>query len=481
MGRATMHAELAVLTADEQAHVHERTLGVLARHGMRVDPDEGRRVLAAAGAQVDEVTRMVRFPGELVEESIRLAPKRFSLGGRRDDFSFPLNAGEFTLLADGGATTLLDRHTGVRRSPTREDWIEATTVIDALDDVGLFWSLCEHPSANDGGAGLVSYLSDVFATFGKHVQESFGDPSQAPLILEVLDIVFGGRDEVRRRHPVSFLITPTSPLIIEADYTGTWLAMRDWDIPVAVMPMPLMGATAPGSRLGTVLAANCETIGTLCLVQAAAPGTPFIYAPVLATMDPRTGRYAAGAIEQGALSMAAIAMARFYGLPIEASGSSTDAFEPSPQAAYEKAAMGLMVTLGWPDILVGPGLLGGAIMLSFEQLIIDVEVFRLARQAHAGVPVRDELWLDDVLARVGPGGSFIGEPSTRRNMRAGEWLLRDFGNRDTFEAWQTAGGLSTVEAARARVEEILATHRPAGFDDDTARALKELERRVAGG
>jgi len=475
-----VQAELAILTAEEQAQVHQRTLKVLAEHGMRVDTEEGRRVLAAAGARVDDASRMVRFPPTLVEESIRLAPKRFTLGGRRDDFSFPLNAGQFTLLADGGATTLLDRHTGERRAPTRGDWLEATTVLDALDDVGLFWSLCEHPDAFAGDAGLITYLSDVFATFGRHVQESFGDPAQAPLVLEVLDIVFG-KDEVRRRHPVSFLITPTSPLIIEADYTGTWLAMRGWDIPVAVMPMPLMGATAPGSRLGTVLAANCETIGTLCLVQAAAPGTPFIYAPVLATMDPRTGRYAAGAIEQAALSLAAIAMARFYGLPVEASGSSTDAFEPGPQAAYEKASIGAMVTLGWPDVLVGPGLLGGAIMLSFEQLIIDVEAFRLARQAHAGVPVRDDLWLDDVLTRVGPGGSFLGEPSTRRNIRRGEWLLRDFGNRDSFEAWQAAGALSTVEEARARVEQILATHRPPGLDEDTARALHELERRAAPG
>ena len=473
-----MQTVVEILTADEVAQVHERTLKVLAEHGMRVDPDEGRRVLAAAGAEVDEATRMVRFPRALVEEALRQAPKQFSLGGRRDGFSFPLNAGEFTLLADGGATTLLDRRTGERRAPTREDWIEATTLIDAFDDVGLFWSLCQHPSDSQGMHGFIEYMTDVFATFGKHVQDSFGEPEIAPWLLEVLDIVFGGRDEVRRRHPYSFLITPTSPLIIEADYTGTWLALRGWDIPVAVMPMPLMGATAPGSRLGTLLTANCEVLGTLCLVQAAAPGTPFIYAPVVATMDPRTGRYGAGAIEQGALSLAAIAMARFYGLPVEASGSATDAFEPGAQSAYEKAAMGLMVTLGWPDILVGPGLLGGAIMLSFEQLIIDIEVFRLARQARTGVPVRDDLWLDDVLTAAGPGATFLGEPSTRRNVRGGEWLLPELGNRDTFETWQAAGGLSTVEAARERVDEILAAHTPLGLDDDQRAALAELARRA---
>jgi trimethylamine--corrinoid protein Co-methyltransferase len=475
-----MRAVLEVLSADEQAQIHERTLKVLAEHGMRVDPDEGRRALAEAGADVDEATRMVRFPPALVEESLRLAPREFSLGGRREGWSFPLNAGEFTLLVDGGATTVLDRRTGERRVPTRTDWVEGTTIIDALDDVGLFWSLCKHPSDSRGMAGYVDYLTDVFATFGKHVQESFGDPAVAPWFFEVLDIVFGGRDEVRRRHPFSFLILPVSPLIIEADYAGTWLALRGWDIPVAVMPMPLMGATAPGSRLGTVLTANCEVIGTLCLVQAAAPGTPFIYAPVLASMDPRTGRYAAGAIEQGAMSMAGIAMARYYGLPVEASGSSSDAFEPGAQAAYEKAAMAVMVTLGAPDILVGPGLLGGCIMLSLEQLVIDVEIFRLARQGYAGVPVQDDLWLDDVLTRVGPGGAFIGESSTRQNMRRGEWLLGDFGNHDSFEAWQAAGGLSTVEVARARVDEILAAHTPHGLDDDVLGALNELGRRAAG-
>jgi len=469
-----VQAELHVLTADEVVQVHERTLKVLAEHGMRVDPDEGRRALHAAGARVNEATRMVRFPPALVEEALRLAPRVFSLGGRRDDFTFPLNAGRSTLLADGGATTVLDRRSGVRRAPTREDWLEATTLIDAFDDVGLFWSLCQHPADSQGMHGLVEYLTDVFNSFGKHVQDSFGDPAVAPWFLEVLDVVFGGKDEVRRRHPFSFLITPTSPLIIEPDYTGTWLALRGWDIPVAVMPMPLMGATAPGSRLGTVLAANCETIGTLCLVQAAAPGTPFIYAPVVATMDPRTGRYAAGAIEQGALSAAAIAMARFYGLPVEASGSSTDALEPGPQAAYEKAALALMVTLAWPDILVGPGLLAGATMLSLEQLVIDVETFRAARQAHAGVPVRDDLWLDDVLVRVGAGGSFLGQPSTRANVRGGEWRLSDFGNRDPYETWRAAGAPGTVAAARTRIEEILATHRTVGLGDDQRTALRDL-------
>lgn len=474
-----METRLEVLSLDEQAQVHERTLKVLGDCGMRVDTEEGRRLLQDAGASVDEATRVVRFPRSLVEQALATCPKQFSLGGRREGWSFPLNAGQFTLLADGGATTVLDRHTGERRPPHGDDWREATLLLDHFDDVGLYWSMCQHPSDADTPEGIVTYLVDLFATFGKHVQDSFGDPACAPWLLEVLDIVFDGREEVRKKNPFSFLITPASPLIIEADYTGTWLALRDWMMPVAVMPMPLMGATAPGSRLGTVLTANCETIGTLTLIQTAAPGTPVIYAPVLATMDPRTGRYSAGAIEQATMSAAGVAMARFYGLPVEASGSSSDTYEPGVQAAYEKMSLALGVTLAWPDILVGPGQLGGATLLSFEQLLLDIEMFRIARQAHAGIPVDADRWLDDALCAAGPGGSFLHAPSTRRNVRGGEWRLTDLGVHDSWETWRASGSRTVVEEARARVEQVLAEQRPQGYDDDKAAALEELRRKAA--
>ena len=84
-----MKTKLQVLSADERAQLHERTLHVLATAGMRVDTAQGRRILAEAGAQVDEATRIVRFPPALVEESLRLAPKQFSLGARRPGWSMP--------------------------------------------------------------------------------------------------------------------------------------------------------------------------------------------------------------------------------------------------------------------------------------------------------------------------------------------------------------------------------------------------------
>lgn len=44
---------IEVLTPDQRAQVHERTLHVLSTVGMRVDSDEARDLLAEAGALVD--------------------------------------------------------------------------------------------------------------------------------------------------------------------------------------------------------------------------------------------------------------------------------------------------------------------------------------------------------------------------------------------------------------------------------------------
>ena len=474
-----MRARLEILTADERAQVHERSLLVLERTGMRCDSLEARRILAEAGAHVDEATGVVRFPAALVEQALALAPKQFSLGGRRPGWSFTVGRGEQTLLADGGATAVFDCATGERRQPTHDDWLAATSILDVLDDVGLYWCATEYPADYEDAGGFVRYFTDVFATFGKHVQDSFGTPELAPWLGEVLEVVFGGRARVRDLRPLSFLITPASPLTIERTFTESWLALRDFGLPVAIMPMPLQGATAPGSRLATLLTANCETLGTLCLIQAAAPGTPVIYAPVVATMDPRSGLYAAGAAEHAVLCAAGTEMARFYGLPAESSGFCTQTWEPDLQTAWEKANGGLLVTLSDPDVLVGPGLLGGATVLCLEQLVLDVEEWRLARQVQTGIPVRDDLWMDDVLDRVGAGGSFLAERSTRANARGGEeWKLGEFGVHGSNDAWKSAGAPTTLEYARERVAALRAAHRPLPFDDDVARALAGIQRRA---
>jgi len=223
---------------------------------------------------------------------------------------------------------------------------------------------------------------------------------------------------------------------------------------------------------------NCEILAMLCLIQAASPGTPFIYAPVPAVMNPRTGSYSAGAIENGLLRSAGIEMARYYGLPVEGTGGGTDTYAPGIQASYERAMNFLIPMLSWPDLIVGAGLLGGSMILSLEQLVIDTEVFRMSKQAHRGILTHDEMWLDDVIQRVGPGGNFLCEISTVTNMRSGEWLIPGMGIHQSQEAWETAGKKDVLEEAREKVENLLSTHEPLPLSEEIEKELDKIQKRA---
>lgn len=473
-----METYFRVLSGLDRDLVHGKTIKILEETGVRVETELGRKYLREAGALVDENTKIVRIPQKLLEESIRAAPKEFSLGARRPGWDLGMNKGNCSLLIDGSGIEVIDHRTREKRPSTYSDWLDATLIIDALDDFGSYWGMVDQSDVEDSLPNTILHWIQIFKNFSKHVQDGSATPAESAWLLEILQTVFGDQETIKKNNPYSFLVCPQSPLIIEGEYTDAYLATVGYQIPIAVMPMPLMGGTGPGNMISMTILGNCEVMAMLCLVQAADPGTPFIYAPALAVMNPRTGMYSSGAIENALLSSAATEMSRYYGLPVLSGGGGTDTYVPGIQASYERAMSSVIGTLSWPDFLVGPGLLGGSMILSLEQLIIDVEMFRMSRQVHRGIPNHQEAWLDEVIQKVGPGGHFMGEKSTRENMRSGEWLIPELGVHSTEQAWNRAGRKGVLEEAREKVDQILKTHKPLPLDPDVQKELDLIHKKA---
>jgi trimethylamine--corrinoid protein Co-methyltransferase len=467
-----------VLSDTDRARVHESTIKILSETGIRVDTDLGRGYLKKAGAEVDENTNIVRIPRKLLEESLQTAPKKFSLGARRPGWDLGMNEGNCSLLIDGSGIAVIDHRTREKRPSISSDWFDATCVIDAIDEFGVYWGMVDQSDVGDSLPETIKHWIQIFKNFSKHVQDASATSSESTWLLEILHVVFGDKETIKKTNPYSFLVCPQSPLIIEGQHTDAYLATKGYQIPIAVMPMPLMGGTGPGNMISMTILGNCEVLAMLCLVQASDPGTPFIYAPALAVMNPRTGMYSAGAIENALLSSAATEMGRYYGLPVLGEGGGTDTYVPGIQAGYERAMSSVIGTMSWPDLLVGPGLLAGSMILSLEQLVIDVEMFRMSRQAHRGIPTHDEAWLEEVIKRVGPGGNFLGEKSTIKNMRSGEWLMPRLGVHDTEQSWERSGRKDILDEAREKVDQILKTHKPLPLDDDIQEELDRIYKKA---
>lgn len=472
-----METALQVLSEDERSRIHEETLKILFETGVRVDTAKGRGYLKQAGAIADEGTHIVRIPHKLIEECLRLAPKDFSLGGRRPDKSSPMNRGQCGVILDGGAIYTYDAETGVRRTATKDDWYLATRLGDCLDEIDVYWSVIEGCWGHTPG-DTVAYWRAIFQNFSKHVQDATMTPEQSRWMLEVLEVVFGSREELRKSLPVSFVLCPASPLIIEADYTDAYLETLEWGIPAAVMTMPLFGLTGPASLISELVLANCETIAMLCLIQSAAPGTPFIYAAAPVVADMRSGRFGSGEVEHSLLGAAVTEIARMYQLPVEASVGGSDQHVPCIQSGYERALNYTLPILARPDLLVAPGLLGGSTIFSPEQLIIDMEVIQRCKRLSQGINSRSEKWLGEVIATLGSGGNYLMHSSTRNQVRSGEIYYSKLGLHGTYDQWVSSGSPDLLAEIRQSIREILATKKPLPLAESAERELEYLEKRA---
>lgn len=472
-----MKTTLQVLTEEEKNRIHEASLRVLARTGLRVDSEQARALLKAAGAEVNDSNRIVNFPRAVVEEALRLAPKKFSLGARRDKWKLEMNAGETVLCMDGQGVSAYDFETKTIRPSTFQDLMNATRLANALDEVGVYWNIVTPTNLEETAGNFVMYARTLLTNFTKHIQEPASTKEEAKLLKEILHIVFGTTEEIKKRHPWSFLLCPQSPLVMEKAYTDAYLAVSGLGIPVGVMPMPLMGATAPASMAGTAVLGNSEVLAMLCLVQAAEPEAPFIYSPALAMMDPRTGGYFSGAVENGIFGAMETEMGRFYDLPVMASGGSTGRFVPTIQSGIERGMNGLLSALSYPDILVGPGLLGGSMVLNLEQFYLDVEMFRMSRKAGFGVTVEENTLLDDIISEVGPGGHFLGEDSTITAIRSNRWLLSDLFYSPGSADKELETPESILDRAKQKVEQILKQHDEFPLPKESEKEFDSLQKK----
>jgi trimethylamine--corrinoid protein Co-methyltransferase len=471
-----MRTQIQVLSNEECVEIHERSLKLLCSTGVRVASERARMHLARAGAEVDKTSDRVRFPRALIEEALRLCPRKFTLGGRRPDWDLDMNIGECSLLADGGAVSVLDWESGEIRPGTFDDWIAATKLIDTLDDIGIYWNMVE-AGFKDSQAEFVAYYRNLLKNCSKHLQDSAPTPEKARLLLEILGIVFGGKENVRVKHPFSYLVCPVSPLVIDARYTDAYLETIGWDLPVAIMPMPLMGATAPASVLSTLLLANAEFLAMLCVVQAAAQGTAIIYAPNPQAIEPRSWKYTGGAVENSLFGAAVTCLGRYYGLPVEAGTGGTDQYYPGAQAGYERALNWALPAIAWPDILVGPGLLGGSTILCLEQMVMDVEIYRRCARLYEGISAAEDRWLDEIIERAGPGTNFLAQKSTLKALRDGRFYLSEMGFHGTYEKWKAAGMPDIVDEIQGITRNILKKHQPYPLDPAVDSELERLERR----
>jgi trimethylamine:corrinoid methyltransferase-like protein len=463
---------LNVLPEATIERIHGATLEVLERVGVQVRSDDMIRRLGTAGAGADPSSGRVRFPREVVEEAIGLAPRTLLLAGRDPACDLVLDGSNGYLAVDGNAAEILDLDTGDRRASSKADLAEITRVADALPQIGFVWQ----PVAARDMPLAVQPLHELHAQYtntSKHVQlMTAALPEQARGAVEIAALVAGEQDALRDRPVLSSFQTSLSPLTYDGPPLEAAAVYAEAGVPAGFVAMPISCATAPATRAAALVQSNAEVLAGIVALELLVPGAPTFYGACGTVMDLRTGAAACGGPEDLLFQMGSAQLARRYGLPSNIGTFATGAKSADWQAGVENALSIMASWLGGADMLCGAGLLYGARVYSIAELLLDAEIFDLARSMTDGIASGEEDLAVHVIDEVGPGGHYLAQAHTLRHMRE-QWQPSYFG-REAWEDWEAAGRPGPPDRARERARRILAEHVPAPLPEDVEAGILEV-------
>ena len=200
-------------------------------------------------------------------------------------------------------------------------------------------------------------------------------------------------------------------------------------------------------------------------MQMVHPATALIYSTLPTIADLRTGAYASGGIECGMLHMAFAQMARFYNVPCGGYIGLTNSKINDAQSGYETGMSTVAGVLGGVDMLNMAGLLDALKAFDFAKAVIDDEIALMLKRMKRGMEFGEESIALDVIAKVGPGGTFMMEETTLQWMKTASLLTR-IADRNARDAWQSRGALDSQARAVQRLRQIFARPNPAAFSTE---------------
>jgi len=459
---------ISFLSEGEIEAIHDASLRVLEKTGVKVMSKLVLDVLKKAGAKVDYGANHATIPGALVEEALKEVPKTITYGARNPENDFILDKRTPHFTTTGMPAFVLDGETGERRNSLTADLACFTRIVDYLKNVHSVWPMVVTTDVPGPLQCLTEFVT-VARNTAKHLEHEALNVCDAQYQIEIATAIVGSKEQLKKRPIISAVQCVFSPLTYEKGLIEGAIEYGRAGVPVVVMPMPLAGTTGPVTPAGTMALNNAEFLGDLVILELANPGAPVVYSPVVGVSNFKTG-YHRWAPEASLMHLGLTQLAHHYGLPSEVGVMGGGSKLLDAQAGYQKAISIIAALLMTPDIALGVGGLGGCI--SAETLIIDNEIIDYALRYILGLEIDDEALAVDIIDKVGPGGHFLGEKHTLQHFREG-WVP-EISDMDTFEIWQRKGSKAIAEVAKEKTKEILAIHKVAPLPEAVEREISQI-------
>jgi trimethylamine--corrinoid protein Co-methyltransferase len=462
------HAHFRRLSDTECKKLHWASMEILERTGARLHHQPAIDLLQKAGASVSDGNR-VRIPPVLVENAISAAPNEVTLYNRVGDPIMPIKNYRTFFGTGSDCLNVLDHRTGTRRKAILQDVVEGVTLCDALPNIDFV--MCMFLPGDVHTMVADRYEMETMLNFTtKPVIFVTTDLAGCVDAVKMAETVVGGSKELEQRPLTACYINVTSGLQHNEESLQKLLYLSGKGLPSAYIPVALGGATAPITVAANMAIWSAGCLVGLVLSQLNRPGAPFI-----------TSGWGASALDMRTMvspyvepekQFIAQELAHFYDLPMFAFGGCSDSKLVDQQSGIEAALTLMTNALSGSHLVHDLGYLESGLTGSLSQLVICDELVSWIKEALMPVEINDETLALDLIEKVGPDGQFTDSDHTMAHFRD-RWYPHLI-ERSNYDGWKEKGGKDLGQRAAARVEQILAEHKPEPLPTDIQKHLREI-------
>jgi len=465
---------LEMLGPEQVEQIQNAALDILGETGVTFAGLWALDVLEKAGCKVDRERRRARIPPGLVQECLRRVPNTFRARARdpQDDLIFGGNTLHFTHSA---GMQSVDLETFEPRPATRRDYVECVTVLDALPTISHL--ACYPYYGYEGVPPAMAIPESVAMKLRYSTKHQFTCYAKGS---EVFTIGMAQALGIE----VTGTVTATPPLMWDEAALNVARRVVEAGFPIATVDGYTLGATGPATIAGTVALATAQHLSLIVLVQLLSPGHRMSVGHFACPSNMATGSPLFGDIGASLSNAMWNQVWRAYRVPCSnGSPGYVSAKVMDYQAGYEKALAALIAALSGANYILLHLGVSSEITAHPVQAILDDDVAAMIGRFIEGEEVRDETLALELIEEVGPlPGQYLDKTHTRDWWRKGQ-VMTLAADRMSYPEWMQAGKKTALDYARARMQEILETHRPTPLtpaqDAEIERILNEARKYYA--
>ena len=454
-----MRPKLTLLSDEIIARILEEAYELLRCPGIKVQNEEARQLLAEAGAIMYPDNNVVGIPAALVHKALESVPREFYLYNYEGNPVVHYGGDSVHFDPGSSGITMLNPETLEHDTTETEHLLRLIKVAEQIPqyDAQSTAVIC-HDVPKEIQDSYRLYLALLYskkpivtgAFTNKTVQE----------MIDMLALFAGSPEAAREKPRAIFDVCPAPPLIWSNFGAGNLIALARAGIPAEIVSVPLAGAAAPVTMLGTVTQHTAECFAGIVIHQLAKPGSPIVWGGAAAIFDMKKGATPMGAIETAMLDCSYAQVAKTLGMPTHTYLGATDSKLVDAQAGLESGITAMVGALSGINMISGSGMLDFLACHSAEKLVIDAEGIAMAKRMVRGVKQHtDTLATGFYDEKINfKGGDFLKQKITMQLFREEQHLPSDIIDRNSTRVWKEAGSLDAFGRAKLRVKELLASY-----------------------